>query len=365
MKHIYIILITLVIIIFLLIKKNKHTHENLELPQEYVKCADDFELCNNPGVNDVYYGAKNKFLKRKIDGPFKCEAIVFGDPGIEGENCVNSCYIPNIKPKSLPPEYEECAKENQKCMNTGKNVVYYGEKEFYAKEIDGPFTCSVNEFGDPNHGVAKSCYIPTKKISKLPGNYEKCSDENEICSVSGKTKVYFGAGEKFYSQDMDLAFKCNTAQFGDPDSTQKKSCYIPKMNIEQLPEKYKPCAIEGDMCNNNFGESDVYYGTQDKFYKKRLLGPFKCDSKLFGDPSPTQPKACYLPEKQNATKRANFYTKCSDENEICKMKGTHTVYFGSDGKFKMREMTDDFRCNKDIFGDKTNSTRNECYIPKM
>jgi hypothetical protein len=379
MEHNYILLIIMTIVIFILFSQNTNKYEKLEInnniPYGYIKCQAN-EMCNNAGDNDVYYGAGDKFIKRKLEGPFKCDAILFGDPGT---NCVNACYIPDTNPVKLPHGYEKCAKEDEQCLNYGENMVYYGSKTdkdgnpiakgFFPKKMKGEFTCSGNKFGNPVQSTSKACYVPVRNIVELPeAGYKECAKEGEKCEITGKNKVYFGfKGDNlndFYSKDVKGTFECATNQFGDPVPGKDKKCYVPDKQVTKLPTGYDPCAVEGDMCNNNIGESLVYYGAGDKFYSKKKSGPFVCDSDEFGNPNPTANKVCYLPTKPNSVPAAEYYVKCGDENSLCNNEGTNLVYYGTKNKFNKREMTGQFKCSDLIFGNLPGDQQKSCYVPK-
>ena len=192
-------------------------------PNGYAYCANENQRCGFSGTKDVAYGANGQFYyKYWVTGGIDCNNGTFGDP-IRG--IVKVCYTKESS--TGPAGYTPCARENQRCGFSGtKDVAYGADGKFYYKYwVTGGIDCNNGTFGDPIHGVVKSCYM--KESSTGPVGYTLCSSENQRCSFSGTKDVAYGVSGKFYYQyGVTGGIDCNNATFGDPLPGTVKACYI-------------------------------------------------------------------------------------------------------------------------------------------
>ena len=125
----------------------------------------------------------------------------------------------------VPTGFTECAAENGTCSVTGTEEVAFGANgiDTYATE-SASVACTDAVFGDPDYGVAKSCY--TGPVTTGPSGTTYCGPENSLCSFFGTETVYFGAGSDWTSKSITGGTPCTDAVFGDPDHGTVKACYV-------------------------------------------------------------------------------------------------------------------------------------------
>jgi alpha-L-rhamnosidase len=126
---------------------------------------------------------------------------------------------------SVPAGFTECAAENGTCSVTGTEEVAFGANgiDTYATE-SASVACTDAVFGDPDYGVAKSCY--TGPVTTGPSGTTYCGPENSLCSFFGTKTVYFGVGSDWTSKSITGGTPCTDAIFGDPDYGTVKACYV-------------------------------------------------------------------------------------------------------------------------------------------
>ena len=125
----------------------------------------------------------------------------------------------------VPTGFTECAAENGTCSVTGAEEVAFGANGVYAYATESAsVACTDAVFGDPDYGVAKSCY--TGPVTTGPSGTTYCGPENGLCSFFGTETVYFGAGSDWTSKSITGGTPCTDAVFGDPDYGTVKACYV-------------------------------------------------------------------------------------------------------------------------------------------
>ena len=125
----------------------------------------------------------------------------------------------------VPTGFTECAAENGTCSVTGTEEVAFGANGLYTYATESAsVACTDAVFGDPDYGVAKSCY--TGPVTTGPSGTTYCGPENGLCSFFGTETVYFGAGSDWTSKSITGGTPCTDAVFGDPDYGTVKACYV-------------------------------------------------------------------------------------------------------------------------------------------
>lgn len=203
-----------------------------QIPSGYRFCANENGYCSFSGSQDIVYGATDKFVIKNANNGVDCNNSYFTDPNY---GVAKACYVKTNSPitiSQVPSGYSFCANENGYCSFSGAQDVIYGANDkFVTKTATNGVDCSNSYFTDPNHGVAKACFIktPNKVISTvLPGGYNTyCADENGVCTISGTYDVAYGANGRYYIiPNQTGSIDCNNGMFGDPISGVYKSCYI-------------------------------------------------------------------------------------------------------------------------------------------
>ena len=123
-----------------------------------------------------------------------------------------------------------CANEGATCSFSGTREVRFGANGVYtSKVISASTPCTTAVFGDPIHGVAKTCSYSsvtsttTAPVTSTP-TFTACASENGTCSFSGKREVRYGTSTIYTSKVVTGPVKCTNAVFGDPARGQVKAC---------------------------------------------------------------------------------------------------------------------------------------------
>lgn len=125
----------------------------------------------------------------------------------------------------VPTGFTVCAQENGTCSFTGTESVAFGADGIYTyRTVTGGTACTAAALGDPDYGIAKSCYIGA--VITGPSGSTLCAPENDLCSFTGSRTVAFGAGTSFADKTISGGTPCDNAVFGDPDYGVVKACYL-------------------------------------------------------------------------------------------------------------------------------------------
>ena len=121
----------------------------------WAACANENGTCSFAGVMTVAYGANGSYAYATLGGGASCSNSVFGDPAV---GSVKSCYVMGA-PTSFTT-WTSCAAENGVCTFSGTHEVAYGANgQYFYGSFNGGTGCSNSVFGDPDSGVAKTCYV--------------------------------------------------------------------------------------------------------------------------------------------------------------------------------------------------------------
>ena len=192
-------------------------------------CAAENTQCNFAGTALVEFGASGNFTGLTLTNGTICSDTVFGDPDV---GVFKSCYYQPVSslPPGLPPgTWTFCANEWGECGFTGQAVVEFGASGHFAGlTLMNGTLCANTIFGDPDVGVAKSCYFqPASSLPSglPPGTWTLCASEWGECSFTGQALVEFGASGHFSGLTFTDGTLCANTIFGDPDVGIAKSCY--------------------------------------------------------------------------------------------------------------------------------------------
>jgi alpha-L-rhamnosidase len=157
--------------------------------------------------------------------------------GVGGAHAdANFVYLTGVQPGSytvaanpgdvgVPAGYTLCAPENGTCAFTGTQSVAYGANGIFAyKTVTGGTACTGDVFGDPDFGVAKSCY--TGPVTAGPSGSTYCAPENGLCAFTGSRTVAYGAETTFTRKTLTAGTPCTNTVFSDPEPGVVKSCFL-------------------------------------------------------------------------------------------------------------------------------------------
>jgi len=215
----------------------------------WTTCANEGATCSFSGTREVRFGANGIYTSKVITSSTPCTSAVFSDP-IRG--VAKTCaYASTTSTTVTPPitaasTWIPCAGEGGTCTFSGTREVRYGGDGKYATKVfTNAVVCSNAAFGDPAHGVLKSCsYASTPLVTTSTAagmtsvstaamvpptgaDWTTCAIEGGTCTVSGTRKVRFGANGVFATRTVTGSIACTTAAFGgDPVYRVLKSCAV-------------------------------------------------------------------------------------------------------------------------------------------
>ena len=121
----------------------------------WTACAAENGNCSFAGVMTVAYGANGSYHYATLPGGTACTNAVFGDPA---PGTAKACYLTGPPPSFAT--WTTCAAENGSCSFSGTHEVAYGTDGQYSYgSFSGGTSCGNGVFGDPDSGVAKTCYV--------------------------------------------------------------------------------------------------------------------------------------------------------------------------------------------------------------
>jgi len=141
-----------------------------------------------------------------------------------------------------------------------------------------------------------------------------------------------------------------------------------------MATSYAPCAEEKSNCNFT-GKKSVAYQAIDKSGSVHFRNPengVMCDTDMFGDPAPGQPKQCLLLDIPSNISYADGlpvnFKQCADQDGECYPKKDDDtpvempvdILYGADGKYVYAK-TVSTPCNNTIFGDPEPGKVKRCY----
>lgn len=128
------------------------------------------------------------------------------------------------------------------------------------------------------------------------------------------------------------------------------------------------CSNEGQQCHLGNSNTDMYFGANGKYVKRKLHGVIDCNNKTFEtDPIPGVAKECYI-YQHHAIERLPFnMDKCSNEGQQCDLgNDVDNVYYGANKKYLTKVLSGRFNCDNNTFGgDPMPGIGKECYISKQ
>jgi alpha-L-rhamnosidase len=131
----------------------------------------------------------------------------------------------NPGPAGAPTGYTLCAAESGTCAFTGTQSVAFGANGIFTyRTLTGGTACTGDVFGDPDYGVAKSCY--TGPVTAGPSGSTFCAPESGLCAFTGTRTVAYGAGTTFTQKTLTSGTPCTNDVFPDPAFGVVKSCFL-------------------------------------------------------------------------------------------------------------------------------------------
>jgi hypothetical protein len=144
-------------------------------------------------------------------------------------------------------------------------------------------------------------------------------------------------------------------------------------------QRMQRCADEGEICRLPY-PAEVVYGargqTTSRFFDRRAV---PCSNRVFGDPAPGRPKACYIVKRGGGDDYGdndddNYgdddygqgrgrWVACAREGQYCDFRGRKLVRYGVRGRFTQDVFRNGVECTNRAFGgDPAGGKHKACYI---
>jgi len=144
-------------------------------------------------------------------------------------------------------------------------------------------------------------------------------------------------------------------------------------------QRMQRCADEGEICRLPY-PSEVVYGargqTTSRFIDRRSV---LCSNRVFGDPAPGRPKACYIARRGGGDDYGdndddNYgdddygqgrgrWVACAREGQYCDFRGRKQVRYGARGQYVQGVFRNGMDCSNDSFGqDPARGKHKTCFV---
>jgi len=141
--------------------------------------------------------------------------------------------MPRARSGAAAVSWTECGAEGKVCRFNGTREVRFGGKGLYtSKVVTGSTPCTIAAFGDPVHGVPKTCsYASVTVAAPAPapkaaaaGGWTPCAGEGAICQLTGTNRVRYGTDTENVTKVLTGPVTCSNTTFGDPAHGSLKTC---------------------------------------------------------------------------------------------------------------------------------------------
>lgn len=141
-------------------------------------------------------------------------------------------------------------------------------------------------------------------------------------------------------------------------------------------DRLQRCAREGGICRLPY-PAEVVFGAQGRNTSRSFdRDAVPCNTRVFGDPAPGIPKACYIVMRDRGDSGGGYgdsgggygesgrggWAVCADEGEFCDFRGRRVVRFGARGQFTQDVFRNGVQCDNDSFGDPAPGRQKRCYV---
>ena len=260
-------------------------------------------------------------------------------------------------------EWDECAREGQRCEFSGVRAVRYGvnprEKgKYIEKAAWDALDCNTGAFGkDPNPGVAKRCFVPLYKGEQIA--WIDCGGEGEICHFIGTKTVMYGADDKWKeNKNITNGTDCDYRRLGDTETAKAKNkrCFLllPK---NEVPE-WIDCGGEGEKCHFT-GTRLFRYGANGRFVVTTAKDGADCDYRKLGDPLPGKAKRCSV---QMVKQELRNWSDCAGEGARCSFTDVKVFRYGASGRYVFKIAKDGADCDYRKLGDPAPGVTKRCSV---
>ncbi|CDX11732.1 conserved exported hypothetical protein [Mesorhizobium sp. ORS 3324] len=140
-------------------------------------------------------------------------------------------------------------------------------------------------------------------------------------------------------------------------------------------QRLQRCADEGGTCRLPY-PAEVVYGARGYTTSRFINRPaVRCANRVFGDPAPGLPKACYIVRRAGGYYGGGYgdndygpggdsggWTACANEGDFCDFYGRKVVRYGARGRYTEGVFRGGVQCDNDSFGDPAPGAHKRCYV---
>ena len=193
-----------------------NSNKSTPIPNPWTVCSVEGGSCYFSGTKMVRYGLNGKYAYQMVTGGVACNNFVFGDPNY---GIVKTCDV-----RQADLVWVKCSNEYETCRFEGEKIIRYGTQgRFVYNNFSSQVGCNNGVFGDPSFGNTKVCWF-SEELFSSNFTWQKCADENSVCSVSGTKIVRYGAQNNYIYIKTTNSIPCNNETFGDPMYGTGKIC---------------------------------------------------------------------------------------------------------------------------------------------
>lgn len=201
-----------------------------------------------------------------------------------------------------------------------------------------------------------------------------CAREGEVCTLSQRGTVRYGTGQQWATRVVDGRIECNNRNFGDPAPDQPKRCEVPASQANRSADGWVFCAAEGEVCQFR-GETEVRFGTEQRFNTRYAQNSVRCDVNSFGDPVYGRTKHCEVRAQAALNQptqdryrgwgkagRGDDWRYCAGEGQVCRVQRQAEVRFGDGRRFATSTVQGEVACDTRTFGDPAKGVIKHCEV---
>lgn len=234
----------------------------------------------------------------------------------------------------------------------------------------------LNPLSLPLLGLWLALGLPASAQAQLPNDgWVPCAREGQACTLTQRGMVRYGVDGQWTSRVAEGRVDCSNKTFGDPAPEQPKRCEVREASRVRSADGWVFCAAEGEVCQFR-GDSEVRFGTEQRFNTRHAQQSIRCDVDSFGDPMYGRTKHCEVRANAalNQANRDPFkgwgraggqgddWRYCAAEGQTCRVQGQAEVRFGDGRRFASRTVQGEVACDPGTFGDPAKGVLKHCEV---
>ena len=237
-------------------------------------------------------------------------------------------------------------------------VINLGTNDYYNGITDGTFQTTYISFIQAIRAKYPHAVL---LILRTFGGFKASPTQAAVSTVNaaGDNSVYYIDTTGWLTAADYVSDGIHPSDAGQAKVAQRLAPLLTYNNMPPVGSGWTHCAAENQTCSFT-GTATVAYGTNGKFAYGSLTNGTACTNTVFGDPNYGVIKGCFV-STSFAPPTPGVWTGCAFENQTCSFTGTHTVAYGTNGKFTYGSYTNGTSCTNGVFGDPNYGVIKACY----